>query len=298
MSFFNLRNGGRLYYEDTGAGKKTIIMLHGWTSTSGIFSRSVPEISKAARCIVYDQRGHGKSRSLNIRADFNAEANMDTNMHTTMNTNMHTTVDTTMDTLAADLKELIEGLDLHDVVLLGWSMGAAVIMNYIALYGCHELRQIILCDMSPKQINDDEWKLGLYQGKYTRADMERGAGMDFYSLYREFALAAIPRLARVPEIILRRPLKRRIADCDEEVLRSLSLSMKEKDYRECVEKIEVPFSYFYAVPGSLFSPDLANWYKEHTHSRFHAVAFRKSTHMFVGERPKRFSREVVKVLRG
>ena len=63
---------------------------------------------------------------------------------------------------------MIEGLSLSNITLLGWSMGAGAVFNYVRLYGCEKLKQIILCDMTPKQLNDADWKLDLYQGKFTR----------------------------------------------------------------------------------------------------------------------------------
>lgn len=271
MSYFTLKNGEKLYYEDTGKGDQTIVMLHGWTSSHEVYEPVIPQISQKARCIVYDHRGHGGSKNANRE-------------------------NVTMDALASDLNEIITGLDLHDITLLGWSMGAGVVMNYADLYGCGALRQIILCDMTPKQMNDDEWKLGLYQGKYTKADMERDAGKDFYSLYKEFAIGAIPRLAKIPGLLLRRPLKKKLDACDEGVLRSLSRSMKAKDFRGSVEKITVPVNYFYAVPGSLFSPKLAQWYKEHVRTPYRSVAFENSTHMLITDHPEKFADEVIKVL--
>lgn len=271
MSYFDLSNGERIWYEDTGTGERTIIMMHGWTSSHEVFSPCVPEISRNARCITYDHRGHGKSR----------EANRD---------------HVTMDTLAGDLNELILGLGLSDVTLLGWSMGAGVAMNYMSLYGCGALRRVVLCDMTPKQLNDETWDLGLYQGRYTREDMEKDAGKAFYPLYRSFAVGAIPKLAKVPKFLLRRPLKKNLSKCDEKTLRSLSVSMKEKDYRASVEEITVPVSYFYAVPGSLFSPALADWYREHVHTEYEAVAFEDSTHMLISDHPDRFTQEVIRVL--
>ena len=271
MSYFTLSNGEKLYYEDTGKGKHTVIMMHGWSSSRKVFSPCIPVISKKARCIIYDHRGHGNSKRAN-----------------------HDVV--TMDTLASDLNELIQGLGLSDITLLGWSMGAGVALNYMSVYGCDALHRIILCDMTPKQLNDDTWKLGLYKGKYTKKDMEEDAGKDFYSLYKSFAIGAIPKLAKVPGFLLRRPLKKRLAACDEKVLRSLSASMKEKDYRKSVEHITVPVFYFYAVPGSLFSPKLARWYRAHVHTRFRAVPFKKSTHMLISDHPGQFAKKVIKVL--
>ena len=271
MSYFQLSNGEKLYYEDSGKGEQTLVMMHGWTSTHEVFSPCVPEISKAARCITYDHRGHGNSK----------EANHDR---------------VTMDTLSSDLNELIRGLGLSDVTLLGWSMGAGVAMNYISLYGCGSLRRVILCDMTPRQLNDENWDLGLYQGKYTRADMEKDAKKDFFSAYKAFAIGAIPKLAKVPGFLLKRPLKKQLSACDEKTLKSLSASMKEKDFRQSVEQIEVPVSYFYAVPGSLFSPKLADWYREHVHSSFEAVPFEDSTHMLITDHPELFTKEVIKTL--
>ena len=271
MSYFTLSDGEKLYYEDRGHGKDTLVMLHGWTSSHEIYEKPAELLQEHARCVIYDHRGHGGSKEANGG-------------------------NPTMETLACDLKEIIEGLSLSNVTLLGWSMGAAVALNYVRLFGCGALKRIILCDMTPKQLNDGEWKLGLYQGKYTQADMERDAGKKFFALYQEFAVGAIPRLAKIPGFLLRKPLKKKLAECDEGVLKSLSASMKLQDNRPVVEQITVPVTYFYADPGSLFSPALAEWYQEHVRTKYNAVRFPESTHMLISDYPEKFAEEVGKVL--
>ncbi len=271
MSYFTLKDGDRLYYEDRGQGPNTLIMMHGWTSSHDVYVKPTEILQEQARCIIYDHRGHGGSKKANSGSP-------------------------TMETLAGDLKELIEGLSLSNVTLLGWSMGAGVVLNYVRLYGCDALRQIILCDMTLKQLNDGEWKLGLYQGRYTKADLERDEGKSFYSLYKEFAIGAVPKLAKMPGFLLRRPLKKILATCDESVLKSLAVSMKQQDNRPVVEQITVPVTYFYADPGSLFSPKLADWYGEHVQTRYNAVRFPNSTHMLVSDYPEKFAKEVGAVL--
>lgn len=272
MSYFTLSNGERLYYEDTESGDQTIVMLHGWTSSHQVFSPIVEQVRSQARCITYDHRGHSGSK----------DANRDL---------------VTLDTLASDLNELVNGLGLSDITLLGWSMGAGVIMDYLSLYGSGALRQVVLCDMTPRQINDANWHLGLLQGSYTRADMERDAQEpSFYKLYKEFAINSIPRLSKVPGLLLRRPLKKRLRACDEKVLRSLSASMKTMDFRGSIAQIDVPLFYFYAIPGSLFSPELATWYGRQVSVSYQAVPFPNSTHMLIADNPELFAREVEKVL--
>ena len=271
MSYFTLKNGEKLFYEDIGSGPETLVMMHGWTSSHEVYEEPVSKLKDKARCIIYDHRGHSGSKGANKEQP-------------------------TMETLAGDLDEIIKGLSLSNVTLLGWSMGAAVALNYVRLFGCGDLKQIVLCDMTPKQLNDEEWKLGLYQGAYTREDMERDAGKDFFSLYKAFAVGAIPKLKKIPGFLLKRPLKKTLAKCDEGVLKSLAVSMKAQDNRDTVGMITVPLTYFYADPGSLFSPKLAEWYKAHVKTPFQAVRFPESDHMLVSNDPERFAENVAKLL--
>ena len=270
MSQFQLKNGMELYYEDIGEGKP-VILMHGWTSNHTIYTEPVKLLAGKGRFIYYDHRGHGGSKSANREP-------------------------ASVETLASDLHEMIETLGLSDVTLVGWSMGAATAMTYIRDYGCDALRQVVLCDMTPKQINDADWHLGLYQGQYTQADATRDTGGVFLDLYEQFAVGAMPRLKRLPRFILRIILKKRLKNCDEAVLRSLSASMKAQDHREVIEKITVPLTYFYAVPGSLFSPELAKWYEQHAQVPFRSVPFADSTHMFISEHPAEFAQALGKLL--
>lgn len=65
MSYFTLKNGEKLYYEDIGNGSETLVMMHGWTSTHAVFEQPVSRLKEKARCIVYDHRGHGGSKGAN-----------------------------------------------------------------------------------------------------------------------------------------------------------------------------------------------------------------------------------------
>ncbi len=270
MSYLTLKSGMKLYYEDVGEGA-AVVMMHGWTSNRSVYDQPVELLKSKARCITYDHRGHGKSREANSgHPDMNA--------------------------LAGDLHELIVTLSLTDITLVGWSMGAGVAMAYIKRYGCAALRQIVLCDMTPKQLNDENWHLGLYKGKFTKEDMLVSDKKDFLSQYRSFAVGAKPSIEKLPAFVLNYILKKRLMFCDENVLKSLSLSMKSQDYRDVMKQITVPCTYFYAVPGSLFSPELAKWYEEHISAPFHAVAFPDSTHLLIDEYPEKFAAEIEKLL--
>ena len=271
MAYFTLSNGQKLYYEDSGEGEKTLVMMHGWTSTHKVYGRIAKRLKDRCRIIVYDHRGHGKSEHTNGE-------------------------EITLQSFASDLHELLEGLGLDDVTLLGWSMGAGIAMTYLGLFGTERLRQLILCDMTPKMLNDDEWGLGLYKGAYTAEDAAEEEGQPFFELYKRFAREAIPILKWIPGFLLWLPLKIAMSKNDESVLKSSWASMNAQDLRGCFAGLDVPVTYLYPDPGSIFSSDLAEWYAQNVPTEFKAVRFEHSTHILVVEHPKKFAAEVAALL--
>ena len=271
MSYFELKSGEKIYYEDVGSGDNTVVMLHGWTSSHYIYTEPASILKEKARCIIYDHRGHGGSKSANK-------------------------VQATMETLAEDLNELIIGLDLKNITLVGWSMGVCTIFNYVRLYGCEHIKQIIMCDMAPKLMNDENWKLGLYKGQYTQKEKEMDDKKSSFYQYKKFILATAPSLKKLPRVILNAQLLKRLVKCDIKVIRNLSESMEAQDNRDVLKKITVPLRYFYPTPGSLFSPDLEQWYRKNAVSDFKSVEFPDSTHLLIAEHPRMFADEVEKLL--
>lgn len=270
MSIFTLKNGMELYYEQQGSGQP-VILLHGWTSDHDVFTEPIKLIGDKACFITYDHRGHGASK------DANSEP-------------------VTLATLASDLNEMIEAFELNDVTLLGWSMGATTILSYVEAYGCSRLKQIVLCDMTPKKVNDDSWSLGLYKGAYTQEDSDEDRGKDFETLFYEYAIHTDPVLGRVPEERMRMGVRRQMQRFDESVAMGLFNSMNDTDNRGSVGKITVPLTYFYAIPGSLYAPELAAWYGGQATVPYKAVPFEQSTHRFVTEHPQEFAAELGKLL--
>jgi len=54
-------NDQRLYYEDTGGSGPAIIFSHGIMLDGTMFAPQVAALRDRYRCIVWDQRGHGKT---------------------------------------------------------------------------------------------------------------------------------------------------------------------------------------------------------------------------------------------
>lgn len=98
-----------LYYEDHGAGRP-VILIHGWPLSGASWEKQLPVLLKAGhRVITYDRRGFGKSSKPISGYNY--------------------------DVLADDLHKLITKLDLHDITLVGFSMGGGEVARYLGFHG-------------------------------------------------------------------------------------------------------------------------------------------------------------------
>jgi len=154
MPFFTADDGVRLHYRISGEGQ-AVVMIHGLTASSVHFKKQIPVLSKHFKVIAPDLRGHGES-----------EASHD---HLTLTR------------LAADLKQLLEKLDISKASLIGWSMGTHVIFEYIKNYSCQKIEKIVVIDMTPKALKSADWRFGL-PGIFSRKQGDFGHEDNLYML--------------------------------------------------------------------------------------------------------------------
>jgi len=108
----------RLAYSDYGSGRP-VIFIHGWPLSREMWEYQLEDIVSAGyRVIKYDRRGFGKSSKPWYGYDY--------------------------DSLASDLNEIIQQLDLHDVVLVGFSMGGGEVVRYLKMFGSNRVNRIVL----------------------------------------------------------------------------------------------------------------------------------------------------------
>src|SRR6202047_4535535 len=122
MPYINVgkENSGNidLYYEDHGTGAP-VVLIHGYPLSGASWERQVPVLLEAGhRVITYDRRGFGSSSQPTIGYDY--------------------------DTFAADLKALVDKLDLHGAVLAGFSMGTGEVTRYLGTYGSDRVAKAAL----------------------------------------------------------------------------------------------------------------------------------------------------------
>jgi len=99
----------RLFYRDWGTGRP-VLLSHGWPMSGEMWEYQIPALVAAGfRCVAVDRRGFGRSDQPGHGYDF--------------------------DTFADDLAAVIDWLDLRDVTLVGYSMGAGEITRYLSRHG-------------------------------------------------------------------------------------------------------------------------------------------------------------------
>lgn len=72
MAFLD-RDGVRIYYDVQGSGP-TVLLSHGYSSTSQMWTKQVEALKDRYRVITWDMRGHGQSDSPNDQALYSEEA--------------------------------------------------------------------------------------------------------------------------------------------------------------------------------------------------------------------------------
>ena len=127
-----------LYYEDHGSGQP-VVLIHGYPLDGSSWEKQTAVLLDAGkRVITYDRRGFGKSSRPTSGHDY--------------------------DTYAADLSSLLSALDIHDVVLVGFSMGTGEVVRYISTYGSHRLaKAVFIGSLQPFMLKTDENPSGVPQ---------------------------------------------------------------------------------------------------------------------------------------
>jgi non-heme chloroperoxidase len=151
----------------------------------------------------------------------------------------------TLERLATDLAEMLDHFGLERSVLVGHSMGALTLMQYLHLYGTQRVAAVTLVDQSPRIVTDDSWRLGLFGGCSAAmlAGLIAGARQDLAeTLLNEVGAFGGAWLRRQlgAEAALGRMLRRRLGRIDVRPLLDLAESMAQADFRASLSRLDAP----------------------------------------------------------
>jgi pimeloyl-ACP methyl ester carboxylesterase len=134
VAYLELGDGLPLYYEEHGSGP-AVVLVPGWTVTTRFWERQVADLAADHHVVTLDLRGAGGSGKTPDRHSLAA--------------------------YAADLRHVLERLDLRDVTLVGWAMAVSVAVHLLA-EGCDRVGRLVWVDHSPRFFATDDWQLGLF----------------------------------------------------------------------------------------------------------------------------------------
>jgi non-heme chloroperoxidase len=132
----------RIYYEDHGSGAP-VVLIHGYCLSGQSWEKQETALLAAGRRVItYDRRGFGASSRPSVGYDY--------------------------DTFAADLNVLLNELDLREVVLAGFAMGAGEVARYLGLYGSARVsRAVMLAPVPPFLLKTGDNPHGIERSVFT-----------------------------------------------------------------------------------------------------------------------------------
>jgi pimeloyl-ACP methyl ester carboxylesterase len=262
-----LNGGGTLEFDDQGSGP-VMVFLHGWSLGKEAFAKQRRELSDRYRVVVPDMRGHGNSKKF-VEGDG-------------------------IDTLAGDLEQLLVELDLTDVILVGWSMGALVAWQTVEGPQRGRIRGIVTIDMVPRVLNGDGWQHGLRAGTHLYdIDIDLSKMRDDW---RAFTRAYVPMVFASGQAIERRDLIDQmlelVGDNDLESMTNLWHALVHADFVDTVQALDVPTLITYGALSQIYTEDAAAWMDEHI-PLSRRVCFDDSGHAPHLEEPEHFNQTLV-----
>lgn len=132
----NVEGSKSIYFEHHRRGGRPIVLVHGTWMTAHCWDTVLASLLAAGHdVVVLDLRGHGRSD-----ADFD---------------------DMSIDALGRDVVALVHHLDLHDVVLNGWSLGGAVVVAAAHELGSTVSGVVLTSAATPRYTPAEGWPYGI-----------------------------------------------------------------------------------------------------------------------------------------
>ncbi|MDR1606175.1 MAG: alpha/beta hydrolase [Streptococcaceae bacterium] len=202
-----------------------IIFISGYSGTSQSWSAQNDFFSQLGfQCLHLDKRGHGENAAV--------------------------TSGMRISRLATDLKTLIDQLELKAFHLVSHSLGCAIACDYISLFGEAGIQSLTIVDSSPKPIQTADWSLGLDQLTW-----------DNLLTTSEQLIRTPLTQKKIPTALLRK-MNQPPYPFDLVQTQPLLLDFLSKDYRDVLDRLQLPLLYIAGEQSPLFPTGLIAYYQE------------------------------------
>ena len=240
MTHFFADDGEKIHVQVSGEGSP-ILMLHGWTASHREWHPFLEQLTAHHQVYRWDARGHGGHRLSQKTVP-------------------------TVQRMARDLRNLIDHYSLDELVVVGHSMGALTLWQYIEEHGCRNLRKVVFIDQSPKLLTDDSWSDGIY------GNFDREHAATFLKHLEDDFAESVLRLGGMGLNIRARQKYHENARGLEKARQWLSAqdpvpliacweSLTEADYRAALERIDIPALLVYGGDSNYYRSETAHYVK-------------------------------------
>jgi pimeloyl-ACP methyl ester carboxylesterase len=242
MQTFIADDGERLHLRVRGEGTP-LILLHGWTSSHTIWNVLPETFQRHHRMFCPDARGHGgHPLSVNRTPDVGR--------------------------LARDVLNLMDHFGLEHAAVVGHSMGALTLWQFIRDFGCGRISRLCIVDQSPKLLTDAVWANGIY-GNFDAARSQRMLDdLDADFAEAVMRLSAYSLNARSRETYERdsrgwQQSRRNLQGLAPGPLIAIWKSLVNADFRDVLSRIDVPTLLVWGAESNFYTMETATYLLDH-----------------------------------
>ncbi|HRE17633.1 MAG TPA: alpha/beta hydrolase, partial [Rhodocyclaceae bacterium] len=238
MTHFIADDGEHIRVEISGDGP-ALILLHGWTTGHRDWSMFMPGLNPSFRVYRWDARCRGDAQP-------------------------RTTTAPTVERMARDLHNLLDHFQLEQAIVVGHSMGALILWQYLQDFGTARVARLCFIDQSPKLVTDENWRLGIYGNfdhAHSRQFIER-LRQDFPDTVLKLVAHGLNRRARAdfeagtPAWVAYRS---QLEQFNPAPLIACWESLVAADYRAVLPQIDVPTLLIYGGESNFYVPETATY---------------------------------------
>lgn len=258
--------GVKLFVRDWGKGRP-LLFIHGWPLSEEMFEYQFTQLPQQGyRCIGLDLRGYGRSDQ-----PWN---------------------DCTYDTFADDIKKVIDTLKLEDVVLIGFSVGGAIVLRYMEKYKEHKVTQLVLIGAAAPSFTKrpgypygyekseiDDWIKASYAD---RPQLVADFGKKFF--YQKVSQSLVDWFHHMG------------MEASPQTIAQTLVSLRDSDVSSALAALTVPTFIFHAIHDKICPFAFAEVMHKSIKGS-HLIPFENSSHGLVYEERDTFNQELIKSIK-
>jgi acyl-coenzyme A synthetase/AMP-(fatty) acid ligase/alpha-beta hydrolase superfamily lysophospholipase len=195
----------------------------------------------------------------------------------------------TIDDAARAVRAVVDRLELRDVTLVGWSLGAGVAWTYLDLFGTDRVSKLVSVEMSPRILAGENWTHAAFGGLDAAGaiDTQRTIWADpqgfLDNLVRgSFAAGTEPDPAQLQRLVAE------TRSCSVVAVLALWLDVLTRDWRDQLTTTTLPTLLVHGARSQVYPTDVGAWLHEAMPDA-RLATFAHSGHMPFLEEPEKFT---------